>query len=135
MLTLENLDTSQTVELDAGLIWSDEFGWSAVEQHVSRSITGVLIVETATKQGGRPLTLTNDDAMNWCRRADLLLLQQWCNTPACRLQVTLQDGRQYAVTPDCTSGNAIAAKPVNELPSYGPDDEFHISIKLFEIAL
>lgn len=135
MLTLKNLTTNQTIELDAGLMWSDEFAWSSVEMATSRSLSGALIIETAVKQGGRPLTLSNSDDCNWCDRQTLLTLQGWCNTPACALLITLQNGGTHTVTPDCTNGNALTAKPITELPSFDDADEFNISLKLLEIVL
>ncbi|WP_429235043.1 hypothetical protein [Aeromonas salmonicida] len=39
------------------LVWRDEFDWSPVEQVVTPTLSGVLLVEETPRLEGRPITL------------------------------------------------------------------------------
>ena len=77
MITLTDLTTSQVAVLPAGLIWRDEFDWSPVESTQTYTLTGALIIEQASKQAGRPVSLATDDKMNWLKRQTVETLRQW----------------------------------------------------------
>ena len=52
-----------TLALSDRLAWTDEFGWSPVEQSTEYSTTGALLVHVATKLAGRPITLNATGAV------------------------------------------------------------------------
>lgn len=95
--------------LPTDLIWIDEFDWTPVEQSKTYSITGALIIESGTKQAGRPITLSGGKDYGVIGRADLKLLTAKLtnNSP---LVLTLNDARTFNVIFD-HSKNPIEAKP------------------------
>lgn len=85
-----------TVTLPQGLIWEDEFAWSSLAQSAEYSLTGALIVERATRQAGRPITLVGGQNFTWITRVDLLALQALLATDA-TMTLTLHDARTFSV--------------------------------------
>jgi hypothetical protein len=71
-----------TVTFSDDLIWADEFAWAPVEQSVERTITGALVVQTAARVAGRPITLAaEDDNSGWITRAALDQFKVWAAVP------------------------------------------------------
>lgn len=70
-------DNTTTVTLPDDILWSDEFAWHPVEQRVDQTITGALIVQAATRQAGRPITLQSGQNFAWLTRAQLDTLKTW----------------------------------------------------------
>lgn len=64
-----------TIELPDDLFWADEFEWSPVVHTLDQTLSGALIVETAVKQAGRPVTLKGSESTAWITRATLAALQ------------------------------------------------------------
>ena len=98
-------------------MWVDEFQWTAPLRAQEYSITGALIVDVATRQAGRPITLQGVADHGWMTRAALADLWALANTPeAAPLALTLADGRAFAVR--FADGNPIEAEPITraELP-------------------
>jgi hypothetical protein len=62
------------IALPGGMLWVDEFAWSAAQ----RSVTGAQIIDVAIKVAGRPITLQGI----WIRRATLLALRALVDVPA-----------------------------------------------------
>ncbi|MNC37184.1 hypothetical protein D3C75_857400 [compost metagenome] len=74
------------------LIWRDEFDWAPVEQVVTPTLTGALLVEETPKPEGRPITLVGH-----CPRATVLLLKALEAQVAQLMTLTLLDGLQREV--------------------------------------
>ncbi|MND58713.1 hypothetical protein [Aeromonas rivipollensis] len=74
------------------LIWRDEFDWAPVEQVVTPTLTGALLVEETPKPEGRPITLVGH-----CPRATVLSLKVLEAQVAQLLTLTLLDGLQREV--------------------------------------
>ncbi len=53
MITLSYAST--TLNLHPDLVWADENNWFPVEQSIQRTITGALIVSSASRIAGRPI--------------------------------------------------------------------------------
>lgn len=112
--------TLGALTLPAGLVWSDEIAWSPVSASSTHSLTGALIVEVATKQAGRPITLIGQSSGNdhtaWITRANLLTLKAALEIADARYTLTLHDGRTFTVMarPDDTDdkGSAVDADPL-----------------------
>jgi len=51
------------------LEWTDEFTWSPIQQTVSTSLSGALIIQESTQLKGRPITLQGQDNMAWIQRS------------------------------------------------------------------
>ena len=127
--------TLGAVALPSGLVWSDEFAWTPVEQSTIHSLTGALLVQVSTKLAGRPITLTGQSAGNdhtvWITRANLLILQTALAVTGAEFTLTLHDGRTFTViangpvkaTPLAAVKSLLPANPasdheylLNELP-------------------
>ena len=104
------------IELPRGMLWVDEFNWSAVQKSVERGITGVQIIDAATRIEGRPITLQAVEDQGWISRATLLAVRALADAPSVHYPLQLADGREFTVqfAPD----DPIAATPVSrpELP-------------------
>ncbi len=101
---------STTLTLPDTLSWPDEFGWTAVQQRREYSITGALIIDVATRQAGRPITLEGGDTRAWLQRSDVLQLQAWAQLPAASFTLALR-GTNYAVRFDHLE-TAVDARPI-----------------------
>jgi hypothetical protein len=103
--------TLGALALPAGMIWTDEFDWRAVETAQEYAVTGALIIDTATRQAGRPITLEGDDDHGWLSRAQLAALYGLTASPDDTYTLTLADGRQFLVT-FAPGGDPISARPI-----------------------
>lgn len=91
--------TLNGLALPDGLRWSDEFTWSPLQATRDYSLTGALILQTAERLAGRPITLIGGERWAWMTRANLLALQTLLDTYAASLTLILHDARSFAVTP------------------------------------
>lgn len=112
--------------LPEDLIWADELSWAAVAQKTERSITGALIVDTAPRVGGRPITLQGDGDSAWIDRATLLQLKAWADAPGQPLQLSLR-GQLFNVmfdNGDAEETRALAMQSVVEFSDKQPGDYY-----------
>lgn len=127
---------STTLGLDPDLHWSDEFEWAAVEQSIQRSLTGALIIHSAAKIKGRPLTLEPPAAnAAWMSRATLVQLQIWEADPALTLTLSLR-GAAYTVAFRRHDGLPIEARPVDFVADPLPGefgDWYLVTLRLIEV--
>jgi len=131
MITLS--DGTNTITLPGDMLWQDEYTWQPVVQEVAHSIAGALVVESATRLAGRPITLTGDDDMAWVERGTLQQLRAWAATPGKTMTLTLTDGRQFAVVWRHQDAPALEARPVLHRAPAIADDEYVVTIKLMEV--
>ncbi len=104
--------TLGSVTLPGDLKWADEFAWSAVARSAEYSLTGALIVEEATKQAGRPITLegkSESQGYIWLERSVILALHALVATPLWTGTLTLADGRTFSVM---FRDDGLSAEPV-----------------------
>lgn len=90
--------TLGALTLPQGLRWADEFDWSPLAQATSYSLTGALIVEQATKQAGRPITLVGGKDFAWLTRSEVAALKALLDAGA-EMTLTLHDARTFTVLP------------------------------------
>lgn len=104
------------IELPRGMLWVDEFNWSAVQKTVERGITGAQIIDAAARIEGRPITLQAVEDQGWIRRSTLLAVQALADAPGGQYPLRLADGREFTV--QFAADDPIAAAPVSrpELP-------------------
>ena len=127
--------THETVSLEDGFLWSDEFDWKPIEQKLERSITGAAIIQEGRKQSGRPITLNPaDDGMGWIKLRDLRKVQAWS---VLHEQFTLEfewphDMRQFEVIFNHEAG-ALEAKPVKGIPAISLDDYLNVTLRFLEL--
>lgn len=131
MITLTYLTT--TVTLNPDLIWIDEHNWFPVEQSVQRTITGALIVSTAERVAGRPVTLAPVDASSaWMPQATLDALRNLAVVPGRVLQLNIR-GTSRDVIFRHHEGPAVEAAPVVHYNDVNSSDWFSITVRLMEI--
>jgi len=56
------------IQLPKDLEWIDEFTWSPIQQTVSTTLTGALVIQESKQKKGRPITLQGKDDMGWVAR-------------------------------------------------------------------
>lgn len=133
-MILRHVTLAQDLTLHHDLLWIDEHNWSPAVQNVSYSLTGALILETAARQAGRPITLQAPDAsMAWHVRSVVDQLFAWAATPGQQFLLALDDARAFNVVFRHQDGTAIEAKPVRGMATFDADDYWQVSLKLMEI--
>ena len=105
------------VQIPSGMLWVDEFDWSAVARSTERSITGALIVDEAQMHAGRPITLQGEESQGWIRRATLLALREMAEQLGQSFALELADGRTFQV--QFAGEQPLTAVPIGrpELPA------------------
>jgi hypothetical protein len=135
-MELKNLFTGATLPLPDDLLWSDEHTWSPVVSSVSYLITGALLVQSATRQAGRDITLTGAADMAWVTRSVVNVLRDWATQPldatTGRFELTFSDNRKFTVTFRHSDG-PLEAEPVTGFPARNDTDFYRITLKLMEI--
>lgn len=117
--------------LPEDLIWVDEFDWTPIQQTQTYSITGALIIESGTKQAGRPITLSGDANSGLISRADLKKLQTKL-TASTPLVLTLNDARTFNVIFNHTQ-KPIESKPWIDYSDTDDTDFYTLKISLLAV--
>ena len=83
-------DGVDTINLHADLFWSDQNKWNPVEQTALRTITGALIVSSAARVAGRPITLEpENEASAWMTGTVVEALRNCAAVPGKEFTLTL----------------------------------------------
>jgi len=121
------------VELHADLYWSDENNWQPVEQTAQRTITGALIISSATRLAGRPITLEpEDDSSAWMSRATIDQLRNWAAVAGQQMILTLR-GQARTVIFRHHDGAGLDARPVVHYSDVDNADFYRATLRLMEI--
>ena len=121
-----------SLELPSDLLWSDQHNWQPVEQTASRSLTGNLLIDVATKTGGRPITLQpEDDRCAWMLRSTLDAVRAWAVVAGRQMTLTI-NGTAYTVVFRHQDG-AISAAPVVHFNSQSSGDFWLVTLRFMEI--
>ena len=135
-MQLKNLFSGATLALPDDLLWSDEHTWSPVVSSVSYLITGALLVQSATRQAGRDITLVGAADMAWVTRSVVNVLRDWAALPldsvTGRFELTLMGGRMFSVAFRHADG-ALEAEPITGFPARSDFDFYRITLKLMQI--
>lgn len=119
--------------LDDDLFWNDEFAWSPVEQAIQRTLSGALIVSTAARVAGRPITLQPfDESSAWMAGAAIRQLCDWAAVPGQQLTLVLR-GVTYAVIFRHHDGSAVEATPIVPYSDPVNTDHYLATLRLMEI--
>ena len=133
---LKNLATGVALPLPDDLLWADEHAWSPAVASVSYLLTGALLVQSATRQAGRPITLVGPLDMAWVTRATVATLHNWAAAPfsasSGRFEVTFADGRGFTVA-FRHNDTAIEAEPVLGFPAQSDTDFYRLSLRLMQL--
>ena len=128
--------TSETVPLEDGFLWSDEFDWKPIEQKQERAINGALIIQEGKKLTGRPITLIPPvQGVGWIKRKHLRTILEWS---ALGEQFVIEfeylhDQRRFNVIFNHEAG-AIEAKPVKEHPTVSEEDYYIVTMRFTEVS-
>lgn len=118
------------------LLWEDELKWTPSVAKETYTMSGALIIESATRLAGRPITLVSpQDDMAWATRQLVESLRAWATPSDRRMKLVLEypgDAREFFVT-FRHSASAIEATPVKGFPSPSPMDWFKLTIRLIEV--
>lgn len=126
-------DSSTTIALNPDLAWVDEYNWHPVAQSVERTLTGALIVSSATRDKGRPITLQAiDENSGWLTKEALDALRNWAAVPGKTLTLTL-GGTARTVVFRHDEGSAIEASPVVFYNDPTSDDWFRVVLRFLEV--
>ena len=131
-MRLKNLADNAVLVLPDDLLWTDEHAWTPAVAAVSYLLTGALLVESAARQAGRPITLVGAADMAWVTRATVDTLYDWAAEPNRQFELTLADDRVFAVA-FRHHETAIEAEPVLGFPVRSADDRYRLTLRLFEI--
>lgn len=133
---LKNLVTGVALPLPDDLLWVDEHAWSPAVASVSYLLTGALLVQSATKQAGRPITLVGPSDMAWVTRGAVATLHTWAAAPLAatsgRFELTLRDARVFTVA-FRHADTAIDAEPVLGFPAQSDTDFYRITLRLMQL--
>lgn len=131
-MTISLSDGTTTVALHPDLFWSDEHNWHPVAQTEERSITGALIVSSALKIAGRPITLEpENDSSAWMTLAEVTALRNWAAVPGQELALTLR-GVAYTVLFRHQDGG-FEARPLVHYNDANNADFYLCVVRLMEI--
>lgn len=120
-----------TITLPDDLSWPDEYTWRAVAQSREHTLTGALVVESAVRQAGCPITLSGDDSGAWITRAVLDALLAASYLPGQQFTLTLR-GVAYTVMFDHEAG-AIDARPVWDVSDPTGSDFYVTTLRFFKV--
>jgi len=82
-------DGNYTLNLPSDLLWEDE-DWQPVTLDAGYSLTGALVIETATRLAGRPITLKSPDNQAVITGSQLNTLRTWAGIAGKVLTLTLR---------------------------------------------
>ncbi len=131
-MTLTNLTDGTVIALPDDLLWSDEHAWTPAVARVEYLLTGALLVESAARSAGRPITLKAEPDMGWVTRATVDTLYAWAAQPNRSFRLTLFDGRSFTVA-FRHHETAIEAEPVLGFPARSASDWYRITLRLMEL--
>jgi hypothetical protein len=135
-MQLTNLATGVALPLPDDLLWSDEHAWSPAVASTSYLITGALLIQSATRQAGRPITLVGAPDMAWITRSTVEQLRAWAafpvSTSSGRFSLTFVDGRSFTVA-FRHAETVIEAEPVLGIPARTDTDFYRLTLRFLEI--
>ena len=134
-MKLKRNATNETVPLENGFLWSDEFDWKPIEQKQEYAINGTLIIQEGKKKSGRPITLSASDGQGWIKRSSLSILKDWSALQGEQFTLIFEyphDTRQFNVIFNHADG-AINAKPVMGFPTVSDGDYYEVTFKFLEV--
>jgi hypothetical protein len=143
-MLLTRTTNAATLSLPDDLLWLDEHAWSPVVTSTEVLLTGALLIQSATRLAGRPITLAAPADMAWVPRSTVVTLAQWAADPLGdepnntlgntlgRFTLSLADGRIFQVA-FRHSDTAVEAEPVLGFASPGDDAPYRLTLRLIEL--
>ena len=135
-MQLKNLAIDAALLLPDDLLWADEHGWTPAVASTSYLITGALLIQSATRQAGRPITLVGAVDMAWVTRATVEQLRLWAAMPVGsatgRFALTFADGRAFTVA-FRHSDTPVECEPVLGIPARADTDFYRLTLRFLEL--
>lgn len=132
-MTISLAYLTTTISLHPDLRWSDENNWFPVEQSVQRTVTGAMIVSSAARVAGRPITLEPEsDTSAWMPASTIALLEGFAGVPGRVMQLTLR-GTTRDVIFRHHDGTALESTPVVHYSDVESGDWYLATLRLMEI--
>lgn len=135
-MKLIRLATSETVPLEDGFLWSDEFSWKPIEQTQAYAMDGTLHIQEGKKKSGRPITLQPaDQEMGWIKLRELRTVREWSMLQNEVFKLKFEqphDNRQFIVKFNHQDG-ALEAAPVKGIPAVSLDDYYNVTLRFTEL--
>lgn len=121
------------LQLPDDLTWTDEHTWQSVEQQVTRTLSGGLLIESHARVGGRPITLAPpDDNSAWMMLQDLQAISVIANIPDAKVQLKIGN-YQFDAMFRHHDGEAVSAKPVVFFSDAVSTDFYLVTLKLMAV--
>lgn len=115
------------VTLPADLAWPDRYAWQPVTVSIEYSLTGALIVESAEKLAGRPITLQGADNRAWATRATVDAIKALQAVAGADYTLSLE-GQSYTVMI-----LSVEADPLWDFAPASDTDYCAMTIKMMEV--
>lgn len=135
-MQLKNLATGVALPLPDDLLWTDEHAWTPAVASVSYLVTGALLVQSAVRQAGRPITLAGAIDMAWVTRATVATLHEWAADPLSasngRFELTLTDSRLFEVA-FRHAETPVEAEPIAGFPARSDTDFYRLTLRFLEL--
>lgn len=128
--------TSETVPLEDGFLWSDEFSWKPIEQNQEYAINGALIIQEGMKRAGRSLLLQPANSKKgWIKLSHLRTLREWSELQDEQFTLKFEwphDQREFNVIFNHQQG-ALEAEPIKGSPAVSLDTYFNVTMRFTEV--
>ncbi len=131
-MNLKNLADNSQLLLPDDLLWVDEHAWTPAVASTSYLITGALLIQSATRQAGRPITLVGASDMAWVTRAVVKRLHEWASSPGKTFELLLQDARRFTVAFRHGDG-ALEAEAVMGFSALRDAEYYRVTVRLMEV--
>ncbi len=135
-MQLTNLADAVALLLPDDLLWTDEHSWSPNVASSAYLITGALLIQSATRLAGRPITLVGAPDMAWVTRSTVEQLRLWAAVALTdstgRFLLSLADGRAFTVAFRHTE-TVIDAEPVLGFPARADTDFYRLTLRFLEL--
>lgn len=126
-------DGVTTVSFTDDLMWQDEFAWRPVEHAQEYSVIGALIVQSAERLEGQPITLAAPDAESgWLLRSALDQFLVWSAVPGKQMTLTYRGVSRTVIWRH--QDGAIEAAPVVPYADVQAGDFYRATLRLMRIS-
>lgn len=122
-----------SVDISDDFEWPDEYTWPKVALQKTYSVTGALLIETNTRQTGRPITLVGTEQHAWMQRIDLAQVRTFVETPGAELELVFRD-QTFNVMFDHEAG-ALEVVPVADFAEPDDADFFYVTMRFIEVPV
>jgi hypothetical protein len=120
-----------TATLPDDMIWSDEYNWHPVVQSSEFTTTGALLIESAVKQAGRPISLNNTEDQGWVTKVACDQIKEWASLPGIVLTLVYRGVTRSVVFDH--ENTAFEAEPLVFYREVVNGDYYIVTIRSIEV--